>query len=700
MYDEENTCGEGLGRYFLIFDCLVLTFNIKSDPIETSFNPKMKMNLKYKLLIIAWISTLQLLNAQYVSVTVITEASQQMDGTSNADPSSLATYNGSIYWAYINPDRYFTVAKKTGDNIQRVEVFLLEANLTDLTHISPTLGIDKNGYIHISGDMHNSNFKYFRSNNPEDITSWTKRFIPVYGVTHTSMFYDNNKDLYITFRHRQDLSAGGNHRAGVIKYNADNDTFAMLGGTSYNEKDGLQSTTKTLIWSNGFGGNDCWYIKPGHKIHFDGNNRMHVMAMLIDQCIAAPLGYESNTTIIYAYSDDFGLTWHKAGGELINELPLSYTNASVVLSRSVEHDIFGNLGEIGAFSSDRPVISYRLSSDKTNHTVMWNGSSWIEIFPPNHTEIFMSMNNGFSAWSNGNSIYYTSDGENWTQGISDDLKGGNYGSLDREYFKQTGNFRYFGKFNSFTNGSIFTIVKGDPTEVSGNNVALNKPVRVSSTYNDTYTGKKAVDGDIESNESRWVSARNVNNNVSESLPEWIEVDLQGKYKIDSLSFWTGSQGNYLETNVDFRFQYWNGTNWIDIFSETGNTNSKYKKSFTPISVEKVRLYITKVENAIVRLYELMIFEEQDIPSGTNSFELNNSFSLYPNPTSGNVTIHFNNRSSLPNEIILCNSSGQRVWYKKTNENTIKLNVGHFPKGLYLVQVKSKTGTMFGKLIVN
>lgn len=662
------------------------------------------MKLKYKLLIIAWIYGLSQLNAQYVSINVTTEASQQMNGTSNGDPTSVTTYNGSIYWAYIDTNRYFTVAKKTGDNIQRVEVFLLEANLTDLYHINPTLGVDKNGYIHIAGDMHNRDFKYYRSNNPEDISTWTRRVdIPGYSVTYPSKFYDNTKNLYIAFRHRTDGVGNGNHRAGVVRYDADNNTFTMLGGTNYNEKDGSQSTTKTLIWSNGFGGNDCWYIKPGHKIHFDGNNRMHIMATLIDQCIAAPLGYESNTTIIYAYSDDFGSTWHKAGGELINTLPLSYTNASIVLSRSSQHDIYGGYGEIGAFSSDRPVISYKLSSDNTNHTVMWNGSSWIEIFPPNQTEVFMSMNNGFSAWSNGNSIYYTSDGENWSQGFGGDFKGGNpgiNGGIDREYFKQTGNFRYFGKFNSYTNGSIFTIVKGNPSEFGSNNVALNKPVSVSSIYNETYTGNKAVDGDFGTNNSRWVSARNVNNNVSESLPEWIEVDLQGKYRIDSLAFWTGSQGNYLETNVDFKFQYWDGSAWVDIFTETGNTNSKYQKSFTPISVEKVRLHITKVENAIVRLYELMIFGKQDITSGTNSIELNNTFSIYPNPASDKLSIKLNNVSSEPNEISLFNSLGQKVWNIITDESALQLEVKDLPKGLYVVQVKSKTETNSEKLLIN
>ena len=661
------------------------------------------MNLKYKLLIIAWIYGLSQLNAQYVSINVTTEASQQMNGTSNGDPTSVTTYNGSIYWAYIDTNRYFTVAKKTGDNIQRVEVFLLEANLTDLYHINPTLGVDKNGYIHIAGDMHNSGFKYYRSNIPEDISSWTRRNdIPGYSVTYPSIFYDNNRNLYIAFRHRRDYTSNGNHRAGVIKYNPDKDTFTMLGGTSYSEKDGSQSTTKTLIWSNGFGGNDCWYIKPGHKIHFDGNNRMHIMATLIDQCIASPLGYESNTTIIYAYSDDFGSTWHKAGGELINELPLSYTNASVVLSRSSEHDIYGGYGEIGAFSPDRPIISYKLSSDNSNQTVMWNGTAWVEIFPPNKTEAFMSRNDGFSAWSDGNSIYYTNDGKNWMQGIGDDFKGGRPGidgGLDREYFKQTGNFRYFGKFNSYTNGSIFTIIKGNATEFNPS-IALNKPVCVSSTYNETYTGNKAVDGDFGTNESRWVSARNVNNNVSESLPEWIEVDLQGRCQIDSLAFFTGSTGVYRETCVDFKFQYWDGSAWIDIFSETGNTNSKYKKSFTPISSEKVRLYITKVENAIVRLYELMIFGKKDIPSGLSSKNQNIGFSFFPNPSSDIVTINLNSIGSLPGEISLFNSYGQKVWTKVTKERTIQLEVKDLPKGLYVVQVKSKTKIISDKLIIN
>lgn len=426
-----------------------------------------------KLLYIV-VFTVTLLSTGFVysqKVTWTIEASQDCDNGTSQDPTSVTTFNGSIYFIYVNPARQMVVAKKTGNVIQRVIVFDLEMGVDERFHICPTIGVDKKGYIHICGDMHNDVWKYYRSNNPEDISSWTRRYdLPGVSVTYPTIFYDNNREMYLCFRHRRDLTGLGNHRVGIAKYNADNNTFSMLGGVSYTDA-GVPATTKTMAWSNGFGGNGCWYIKPCHRIYFDGNNRMHFVSPLMNVCIAAPYGYESNTHIIYAYSDDFGVTWRKAGGAAITTLPLTILNATVVLNRTAQHDIIGGNCELGAFSSDRPIISYKLFSDNTTHCLMWNGSTWVEIFPPKGNEYFVSRANGYTAWYDGLNISYTNDGANWTTltGTPTAFPRGVFGSMggiDREYFKQTGNFRYHGKFNNYTYSSIFTIYSNIGNEIS------------------------------------------------------------------------------------------------------------------------------------------------------------------------------------------------------------------------------------------
>ncbi len=425
-----------------------------------------------------------------------TQVSYLSDTSNNQNPTSITTYNGSIYYIYTNPARQMVVGKISPTSIVKLDtVFDLELGLDEKYHICPTIGVDKYGYVHITGDMHNGGWKYFRSNFPENITSWTRRYdLPGTDVTYPTIFYDKSREMYLLFRHRQDSTGSGNHRVGIIKYNADSTTFTMMGGLSYFEKDASTPTTKTMAWAKGYGGNGCWYIKPGHRVYFDSSNRLHFIAAVIDTCLDAFLptdvynaslfrgGYESNTHILYAYSDDYGNTWRKAGGALITSLPLTVDNASIALSRKMQHDIVGGECELGAFDKLTPVISYQLYSDNSKHALKWNGTAWVELILPHSTNVFMCRPNGFTAWYNGTYLDYTKDGVNWTtltgptgNSFPNGLNGISATGIDREYFKQTGNFRYEASAQSYTSSKIYTIAcnVGNGGNIAVSSVSLN-----------------------------------------------------------------------------------------------------------------------------------------------------------------------------------------------------------------------------------
>ncbi len=412
-----------------------------------------------------------------VSVLWTTDVTQASDVSTNQNPTSITTYNGSIYYIYVNPARQMVVAKKTGNTVVKDTVFDLEMGLDEKYHICPVIGVDKKGYIHIAGDMHNDGWKYFRTNKPEDISSWTRRYdLPGVSVTYPNFFYDKNREMYICFRHRKDDGTGGNQRVGLMKYNAENSTFTMLGGVSYTEKDGAATSTKTMGWANGFGANGCWYIKPGHRVYFDANNRMHFITAVVNVCLdmfgknesynadVMKGGYESNTHILYAYSDDLGATWHKIDGSLITSLPLNVNNATIALDRTAKHDIVGGECELGAFDTNHPIVSYQLTSDGSKHSIRWDGNAWVEIKLPGgrSSNVFMSRENGYTAWYNGSYVDYSNDGINWITQIGSPqfpkgINGVGMTGLDREYFKQTGDFRYLGTFNNASTTSIFTL---------------------------------------------------------------------------------------------------------------------------------------------------------------------------------------------------------------------------------------------------
>ncbi len=141
------------------------------------------------------------------------------------------------------------------------------------------------------------------------------------------------------------------------------------------------------------------------------------------------------------------------------------------------------------------------------------------------------------------------------------------------------------------------------------NTALFKPVTVDSV-NGSYVGSNAVDGDFGGNSSRWVSANT-------PWPHWIEVDLQGDYDISHMRFWTGYDG-YNNALSDFKFQRWDGSDWVDILSEVGNTKARYTKGFPTVTTSKVRLYATNGPDNYVRMYEIKVYGVPTPPADTTA----------------------------------------------------------------------------------
>ncbi|MFV0380898.1 MAG: discoidin domain-containing protein [Breznakia sp.] len=101
--------------------------------------------------------------------------------------------------------------------------------------------------------------------------------------------------------------------------------------------------------------------------------------------------------------------------------------------------------------------------------------------------------------------------------------------------------------------SIFEVeIYGNTNESEPKNIALNKPSIASSEYKNPHSGftlqsKYAFDGSFENNgdayQSRWVSKR-------ESKEEWIYVDLEDLYKIDSIVLnWEGACAKMYQMQV-------------------------------------------------------------------------------------------------------------------------------------------------------
>lgn len=154
-----------------------------------------------------------------------------------------------------------------------------------------------------------------------------------------------------------------------------------------------------------------------------------------------------------------------------------------------------------------------------------------------------------------------------------------------------------GEYDEFRLGSSFYAVTHNPLD---SNVALGQTTATDSV-NGSYVGANAVDGDITSDTSRWVSANT-------AYPHWIEVDFPVAKVIDEIRFYTGYQG-YNNPVAAYTLQRWDDSSgtWATIVSRTGNGNASVDENFTAVSTSKVRLYATQgTTDNYLRLYEIMV----------------------------------------------------------------------------------------------
>ena len=172
---------------------------------------------------------------------------------------------------------------------------------------------------------------------------------------------------------------------------------------------------------------------------------------------------------------------------------------------------------------------------------------------------------------------------------------------------------------SFLDSSRISNIKKVSAPREGN-LAYKKPTSAKDVTGNNVSAN-AVDGDIFSNNSRWVN----NNN----LPTWWSVDLGAVYSIDSVVFYINDGGDEFGNPLDsFSVQAWNGSRWYDILVEGGNNNSIYRARFDINSFisSRIRLNVQKAAgDNYVRLLEFEVFgSEYEFPAPSNLTAQTNS----------------------------------------------------------------------------
>jgi hypothetical protein len=254
-----------------------------------------------------------------------------------------------------------------------------------------TMGIDRDGYLHIAGDMHGyaewattyiaryqyQNMMYWRSNRPLDVTGGftfaggadAQTRLPGEEWGGDSRFFnDRNGELYFSSRVRaftgSTLSGSEPFIAyGLYRYDTATGRWTARGGDVAKVVPDATNFHTVLYWDHTIGF-EAFQTNPC----FDFQNRLHFV-------ISGNVAEHPGMGMIYAQSDDGGVTWTKANGTRIPGLPL----------RNRDGD--PNQGELmlRAPSIERPSVA--VDRDGTvlvqgNGARTWNGTAWVPASGP------------------------------------------------------------------------------------------------------------------------------------------------------------------------------------------------------------------------------------------------------------------------------------------------------------------------------
>ena len=394
----------------------------------------------------------------------ITGLTQNTAGFFGNAHSKLTTYNGAIYCAYLDSDLAVRIRRKGSDDVES-DATVFGPVARDPWHMAPVIGIDGNGYIHITGGMHDSReWQYFISAQPERIDEFVKqergspRCPPGWLITYPEFARDNKGMLYLSSR--QGTKNPGHLGGSIARYDHTTGTWESLGADI--------DRWNYLIWFQKNPDEQRCYQKWQTRMHFDKENTLHVAWKV--NGLGPKRSHNSGTHIMIAKLPDGASQWQTVEGNTIASLPLTIENASVVAMDTERPELV--LHGLGALADGSPIVNFRYSLGDTpgggdkGWIVKWTGSEseWRRCQFPRGIVIptyMMSDNKGrLFTHSPGGNLGYLSrdDGETWDMVPIPYERGRSYGhSLDRQHFIATGNPRLAAFFDKGGAIEVWTI---------------------------------------------------------------------------------------------------------------------------------------------------------------------------------------------------------------------------------------------------
>lgn len=253
-----------------------------------------------------------------------------------------------------------------------------EYNLRD-AHNSISMGIDRNGHLHISYDHHATQLRYRRSINPGDIGAWTQE-LPMTGAHEEKVTYPTfilpHHGFPLTFLYRD-----GVHDKGTARIK----TYDEATQTWTNHPQPILSGAEQKPWTS----NAYWNhpaVGTDGSLHLSFVWRTHTLGE--EQRI-------NNINIGYACSYDNGLTW-QTSHKRPYKLPITQVNAETIYPVSPGSNLI-NQTSMALDSHNRPHIAFYADDPDgiPQYQHLWfDGKVWHHQIVSNRTQAFSLQGGG------------------------------------------------------------------------------------------------------------------------------------------------------------------------------------------------------------------------------------------------------------------------------------------------------------------
>lgn len=266
---------------------------------------------------------------------------------------ALLTRGDQQFAAFYDADRRMTVAQRTVGNTSW-RFTRLDSMLNWDSHNYVTMAVDSQGFLHVSGNMHNVPLVYFRSTRALDASSLA-RVTSMVGSNEQSVTYPEffqGPDGELVFIYRDGGSGNGNH--------------------IFNRYDVAQKTWRRLLGSPLFDGQGQRSAYPVGPIQ-GPDGTYHLVWVWRDTPDAA-----TNHDLSYARSRNL-VDWQAASGRALT-LPITLAGSDIADPVPPMGGMINNNTKVGFDSQDRPVIAYH-KYDSAGNTQLYNarfeGGRWM-----------------------------------------------------------------------------------------------------------------------------------------------------------------------------------------------------------------------------------------------------------------------------------------------------------------------------------